>query len=164
MVWINQGVQSFMVTEETVMADKNRDFATLLNELLAADREASWGRKPSVHLDCLAAAEALERITVSDDVAVAEYRETSGLAAELDALFDAAGAATEATLSTDPADITRELGLGVRRQAVELARIRRAFAFKNHPDRVPAHLRERALQRMKLANMLIDEARRTALA
>jgi hypothetical protein len=28
----------------------------------------------------------------------------------------------------------------------------------NHPDRVPPHLRQRAMIRMQIANMLIDEA------
>ncbi len=40
------------------------------------------------------------------------------------------------------------------------ARKRRAFAFKNHPDRVAPHLRQRAMVRMQVANMLIDEAKK----
>ena len=39
---------------------------------------------------------------------------------------------------------------------------RRAFAFKNHPDRVAPHLRQRAMVRMQVANMLIDEAEQKA--
>jgi hypothetical protein len=39
-----------------------------------------------------------------------------------------------------------------------LHRIRREFALKNHPDRVPPRLRELATQRMVAANALIDQA------
>jgi len=39
-----------------------------------------------------------------------------------------------------------------------LHRIRREFARKNHPDRVPPRLRELATQRMVAANALIDQA------
>ena len=51
----------------------------------------------------------------------------------------------------------------VKRNARALmARIRRDFAFKNHPDRVAPHLRQHAMVRMQVANMLIDDARRAA--
>lgn len=144
------------------MPQESRDFASLLDELIAADRAVAGGRQPIPTVDYLAVAEALDGITVTADAAAAEYRETSAIDADLEALFEAAGAPTEAMLSIDPAEISRELGLSVQRQAAELARIRRAFAFRNHPDRVAPHLRERAMQRMKLANMLIDEARSRA--
>jgi hypothetical protein len=39
-----------------------------------------------------------------------------------------------------------------------LNRIRREFALKNHPDRVPPRLRDLATQRMVAANALIDQA------
>ncbi len=39
-----------------------------------------------------------------------------------------------------------------------LHRIRREFALKNHPDRVPARLRDLATKRMVAANTLIDLA------
>ena len=42
--------------------------------------------------------------------------------------------------------------------------MRRSFAFANHPDRVAPHLRQRAMIRMQVANMLIDEAKRRAVA
>jgi hypothetical protein len=46
--------------------------------------------------------------------------------------------------------------------SAELGARRRAFAFKNHPDRVAPHLRQRAMVRMQVANMLIDEAKKAA--
>jgi hypothetical protein len=38
--------------------------------------------------------------------------------------------------------------------------LRRTFALKNHPDRMPPEQRERAMIRMQVANRLIDEAKR----
>ena len=66
-------------------------------------------------------------------------------------------------LSVEPEAIATELGLDDSGPA-ELGRLRRAFALKNHPDRVPLHLRERALQRMQIANGLIDAAKQRALS
>jgi len=60
--------------------------------------------------------------------------------------------------STDPEEIARELRLSSGVSAAELAQIRRRFAARNHPDRVAPHLRERASDRMKIANALIDRA------
>jgi hypothetical protein len=62
----------------------------------------------------------------------------------------------------DPESIAVELGLD--RPGADFGQVRRSFAFANHPDRVPAHLRQRAMTRMQVANMLIDEAKRKALA
>ena len=66
-------------------------------------------------------------------------------------------------LPVEPEAISQELKLETAKAAPEFARIRRTFAFKNHPDRVPPHMRERAIQRMQIANMLIDEAKRRAV-
>ncbi|MGA2637303.1 hypothetical protein [Methylocella sp.] len=52
--------------------------------------------------------------------------------------------------------IAEELGLRADLAIVDLRRIRRDFAKKNHPDRFePAH-RLGAARRMTIANMLID--------
>ena len=40
----------------------------------------------------------------------------------------------------------------------ELISIRRAFALRNHPDRVPHHLRARADRKMAMVNALVDKA------
>ena len=64
--------------------------------------------------------------------------------------------------SIEPEAISRELGLSGSMPSAELGAKRRAFAFKNHPDRVAPHLRQRAMVRMQVANMLIDEAKKAA--
>jgi len=102
------------------------------------------------------------RIKVSADAVVAEYRLADAAAeAASEALF---AAVTEPLVeelpSIEPEIISRELGLDSRMPAKELAARRRAFAFKNHPDRVAPHLRQRAMVRMQVANMLIDEAKK----
>lgn len=51
-------------------------------------------------------------------------------------------------------------GLGL----AELERMRRTFAYRNHPDRVGPALKARALERMTVANALIDEALEVARA
>jgi len=70
-----------------------------------------------------------------------------------------AGAASEQQRGVSEAEsVAGELRLRPRLTAKELRRIRREFALGNHPDRVPAPLRERATQRMIIANTLIDQA------
>lgn len=69
------------------------------------------------------------------------------------------GAAAEEPHDTNEAEaVAAQLRLRPRLTAQELRRIRRAFALANHPDRVPAPLRERATRRMVIANTLIDTA------
>ncbi|MBU4527258.1 MAG: hypothetical protein KUA43_19025 [Hoeflea sp.] len=46
----------------------------------------------------------------------------------------------------------------------DLQRKRRSFARLNHPDRTPSEWRDAATTRMKIANQLIDEALRKAVA
>ena len=70
----------------------------------------------------------------------------------------------ERLLPIDPESIAAELGLSKVKKAADFGRLRRSFAFSNHPDRVAPHLRQRAMIRMQVANMLIDDARRKALA
>lgn len=153
----------------------NRDFATLLKELLAESGNDGPGPAgpASVSVDYLAVADELlsGRITVADETVAAVYREASDDVDEsVEALFAAAGNAVEpdptpAELpSVEPEAISRELGISGNMPVADLAHIRRAFAFRNHPDRVAPHLRQRALQRMQVANMLIDDARRRSIA
>ncbi|MCT7375208.1 hypothetical protein [Chelativorans salis] len=131
-----------------------RDFASMLDELLA-----EHGREPDgahlVSIDYLSVAEELNsgRISFSEDMIQAAYR-----------MFADQGPAGDKAIapepSVDPDDIAHELGLGKQAKPKELDRLRRDFAFRNHPDRVPEHLRARAIIRMQVANMLIDEAKR----
>ncbi|MEI2300110.1 hypothetical protein [Ensifer sp. MJa1] len=59
---------------------------------------------------------------------------------------------------TGLADVAEELALTEDETATTLAAKRRKFAADNHPDRLPQDFRANATVRMKLANMLIDEA------
>jgi hypothetical protein len=63
----------------------------------------------------------------------------------------------------DDASVADELCLANARTGEDLRRIRRSFAMHNHPDRVPAWLRDEATRRMTIANMLIDRAMREKL-
>ena len=59
-------------------------------------------------------------------------------------------------VSLDLQKILSELGLHSEATEAEIALLRREFALRNHPDRVPADLREIATQRMMIANDLMD--------
>ena len=61
----------------------------------------------------------------------------------------------------DEERIVAELELEAARTLDDLARIRRAFARRNHPDlMLHPRLAEQANARMKIANMLIDRRRK----
>ncbi|MER8511987.1 hypothetical protein NKH47_03420 [Mesorhizobium sp. M1060] len=160
-----------------------RDFASLLDDLfVASDKDEAGaqtsgdtGARPSIPFDYLSVADELHsgRIKVSGETFAAEYREAGAdLAAEFAALLDHAklALAGEETMPEeklppiDPDAIAIELGLDHPVKSADLGRMRRSFAFANHPDRVAPHLRQRAMIRMQVANMLIDEAKRRALA
>ncbi len=147
----------------------------MLDDLfVAAEEPAEPAPRATIPFDYLAVAEELHsgRIKVSGGEAAAEYREAAeGVEAELEALLgevDLEESATEPSieilveLPVEPETIAVELGLDEAKSA-DLGRLRRIFALKNHPDRVPAHLRQNALKRMQIANGLIDEAKRRAL-
>jgi hypothetical protein len=139
----------------------NRDFASLLDDLIAASGQTeTTAAAPTIPFDYLSVADELHsgRIRVADDAAEARYREASG-----DGIVDGPAVVPEpdVPLATEPEAIAIELGLEKAR-AEDFHRIRRRFAFANHPDRVAPHLRERAMLRMQVANMLIDEASQRA--
>ena len=130
------------------------DFASLLDDLIiASEKGEDAGAQPSIPFDYLSVADELHsgRIKVAGESVAAEYREAGAdLAAEFAALLDQA----KLTLA----------GLDRPGKNADYGRMRRSFAFANHPDRVAPHLRQRAMIRMQVANMLIDEAKRRALA
>jgi hypothetical protein len=64
---------------------------------------------------------------------------------------------------TDLAAVAGELSLDPRASTATLDRVRRDFAFRNHPDRVSAAFRGAAELRMRIANALIDEAKAKAV-
>ena len=65
----------------------------------------------------------------------------------------------EAQPQTSPEAIARELSLHRVPDLKSLGRLRREFAFGNHPDRVRPEWRDAAMARMQTANRLIDEAK-----
>lgn len=61
---------------------------------------------------------------------------------------------------TKPEEIAEDIALGETETVLSLTEKRRRFAAENHPDRHPPDFRTNATLRMKIANMLIDEALR----
>lgn len=153
--------------EEDMRADPKRDFASLLDDLFVAQPEEEDAPvRPAVRFDYLAVADELHsgRIKVSSETLEAEYRNAAGnMEAELAALLAEAdvAAAPEELPPVEPEAIALELGLAAAKSE-DFGKLRRAFAFSNHPDRVAPHLRQRAMVRMQVANMLIDDAKRRA--
>ncbi|MBZ9961678.1 hypothetical protein [Mesorhizobium sp. BR1-1-14] len=151
----------------------------MLDDLFVASDKDGGGEeaatRPSIPFDYLSVADELHsgRIKVSGSGFATEYREAGAdLAAEFAALLDhaklaLAGEETRPEEKLPPIDresIAVELGLNTPKAVADFGRMRRSFAFSNHPDRVAPHLRQRAMIRMQVANMLIDEAKRRALA
>lgn len=67
------------------------------------------------------------------------------------------GAEAVPDVSLDPGKIVGELGLHPEALEADIIALRREFALRNHPDRVPVELRDMATQRMMIANDLIDQ-------
>ncbi len=59
-------------------------------------------------------------------------------------------------LSIEPAAILTDLRLHSAMTDEEVTALRRDYALRNHPDRVPAELKDLANQRMMIANDLLD--------
>ncbi|AWC24361.1 hypothetical protein CO731_03846 [Aminobacter sp. MSH1] len=145
----------------------NRDFASLLDDLFVASEPGDIAPAPTIPFDYLAVADELHsgRIRVAGETVAAEYREAgAALEDEFVSLLDMVKAKAVAVEepeapSIDPEVIAAELGLADAKPA-DLAKMRRIFALANHPDRVAPHLRQRAMVRMQLANMMIDDAKR----
>lgn len=155
----------------------NRDFASFLDDLVVVqpDTESveefeAIGAAPAIPFDYLAVADELHsgRIQVQADRRKGGRDPAEPYRAELEAYLEAASPlidspplADDLLPSIEAADVASELGLDTA-AASDFKQIRRSFAFANHPDRVAPHLRERAMVRMQLANMLIDEAQNRA--
>ncbi len=118
-----------------------------------APGEASARWRPMPGCDWASLAEAAAPIAI-DAVAGEMYIDTDWP--------DATQAAPqEAPRSVEEA-VTLELQLSDDLEPSELERRRRTFAYRNHPDRFgPAH-QAWALRRMTVANVLIDQALKTA--
>ncbi|MCO6185369.1 hypothetical protein [Rhizobium sp. L1K21] len=86
---------------------------------------------------------------VDDEMTADATRESSSAASDFDpAPFE--------RLSLE--EIAHDLGISDKDTTAKLIESRRQFARINHPDRVPPEWREKANMRMKIANLLIDEA------
>lgn len=149
------------------------DFAELLDDLLAASAGAGEDEDdcaaPALRVDLLAQIERLEAHSrpVFADRVVREYGENAEAGmAKTEAVKPPSAPDLQPALDDlfflDPQSISRELGLDGKPSAEALDRARRNFALRYHPDRVPEAMRERAVLRMQIANMLIDEAKRRA--
>jgi hypothetical protein len=57
-----------------------------------------------------------------------------------------------------PQDVAEDMKLSEARSVEALQSLRRTFARQNHPDMVGEEWRDQATLRMKIANLLIDEA------
>lgn len=140
----------------------NPNFAALLDALMAEPvQERVAASAPSLRVDFL---DQLERLqadnpALSAKPLVDEYHAMAAALDELEGVADRIGARQQLP-SVDPQAIAGELGDLAGLGDKELARLRREFAMKNHPDRLPDAQRERAELRMRVANMLIDEAKR----
>ena len=140
----------------------NPNFAALLDALMTEPMpERVQAAAPSLRVDFL---DQLERIQASNPALsgkqlVDEYHAMAAALEELEDVADRIGA-REKPPSVDPLVIAEELGNLAGLGEKELAKRRRAFAMQNHPDRLPDTQRERAELRMRVANMLIDEAKR----
>jgi hypothetical protein len=128
-----------------------RDFASFLEELLTEseenDRSARAAAPPSLPF------------TFLDDTTAAGGQGHGGTA---DAYLDLRKEllAEISAPETSPDAIARELGLDGIDTIKALDRVRRNFAFHNHPDRVRPQWRDRAVVRMQIANRMIDETKR----
>lgn len=163
-----------LTAEEAVLGtNTNRDFASLLDDLFVNPAPFEEASPPlSVPFDYMSVADELHsgRIKVSTETVTAEYRDASenfeagfaALLSNLDRLAADEVAEIEKLPPIDPEAIAKELGLAAAKASADFGRLRRSFAFHNHPDRVAPHLRQRAMVRMQVANMLIDDAKRRA--
>lgn len=140
--------------------EMTRDFSALLDELIA-ERDIDDGpmRAPRMPFDVLADMPEGAGGTISDPMVAAEY--LFAVTDQFSIIEDAPPLVPEMP-STEPFDIALELRLTGKETAGELDRLRRDFAFANHPDRVAADLRDVAMIRMQIANRMIDDAKQRA--
>lgn len=168
---LQSAVRKLPRMEVSVGAKAELDFTELLDELIAASAEAGEEgddqAAPSLRVDMLAHIERLQahsRPLFADRV-IEEYGDNAGSGAGARKAETVQPApdlqpALDDLFFLDPQSISRELGLDGLTRSEDLDRARRGFAMRYHPDRVPEEMRARAVLRMQIANMLIDEAKR----
>lgn len=148
------------------------EFASLLDDLVAksAAPEDDELARPNMPYGFVASPSLEDEFwaNVPGDFVQSVYRDAGFAADDLARLAELAARVTAATPaeksrpspSIEPAVIAAELGLTGRTPPKDLDRLRREFAFANHPDRVEPGLRDRAMVRMQIANVMIDQAKR----
>jgi hypothetical protein len=131
-----------------------RDFASFLEDCAEPySRPARDGFS-----DAAATAPSIPFGLVGGDLAAPSSGNGAEAAAAAYLSLDAEWPGREALPEIAPDAIARELALHRIADVKALARLRREFAFRNHPDRVRPEWREAAMARMQIANRLIDEA------
>lgn len=138
------------------------DFASLLDAVAPETTDEMSPARPAFHFDHLAVAESLRSADppVADSVVAAEY--ANAFEPFEQPVSEAAPARLLEPPPVDAAAVSAELDLS-RLDAAGLGMARREFARRNHPDCVPASIRDAALARMQIANAMIDEAEKLLL-
>ena len=134
-----------------------RDFASFLEDLVEPSATPAEGDGFSD--DAAVAAPSIPFGLVGDSPADLPHKSGPELAAAAYLGLNADWAGGEALPETAPEAIARELSLHRIADVKSLDRLRREFAFRNHPDRVRPDWRQAAMARMQTANRLIDEAK-----
>jgi hypothetical protein len=134
-------------------ASSQPNFETLIEDLFATEERQFEAPKPphQFSIDSLEAAWEL----AANSRATPRPTVNSGGGAPLP-FYGYDGAEVAREVSLDPGEIFNELGLHPHASEADVAALRRQFALRNHPDRVPAELRDVATQRMMIANDLMD--------
>ncbi|EPE98016.1 hypothetical protein [Rhizobium grahamii] len=147
-------------------------FQSVLDRLKAEDDEAAEQDAPTARVSGLNAGlafDVMEGISAQSSRADQAYMETMGFAPPETAPESSPVPPTspepdpvmpDHLTRVAPEDIAAELDISMRDTAQGLSEKRRAFAKKNHPDRVHPQFRENATKRMTTANLLIDQALR----
>ena len=140
------------------------EFTSLLDELLArGERSDDAPARPTMSFGFVTPDAAVEELwkSVPSDFVARVYGESSERAAvETTPSIET----PEPLPSTNPEDIALELRMANARWPRDFDRIRREFALLNHPDKAAPHMRDRAVVRMQIANMLIDREKRKSVA
>jgi hypothetical protein len=125
-------------------------FEMLIDDLFDRDDRSNEVPRPS-HPFSLNSLEAAWELTVSSRGGIDERN-----ARPRPKYFSDDSSNTEPDAFLDPNKILLELGLHSNLSEADVATLRREFALRNHPDRVPVELRDLATQRMMIANDLMD--------
>ncbi len=129
-------------------------FETLIEDLFGRTDLQDEAPKPS-HQFSINSLEAAWELAAQAR-ALPRAAEHDGLAPGMPLLHGYESSEEAREVSLDPARIVSELGLRAGISDADITLLRREFALRNHPDRVPAELRDVATQRMMIANDLID--------